>query len=162
MWLAGCHYCHTLTRMHERMSLTVCGHMSVTPIFHAKTSIWSRCQHFCEGHPLDFGVYLWKYVPIQLKDYLWGHEGLTCSRCSFFLCRSLKFLQTKLAKPCTCGSIFVHSSTETTKGHSQNCYHKVGSMQLSKIILYAVTLLLSFTGSVGPSPNPETQTRPRP
>ena len=40
------------------------------------------------------------------------------------------------------------------KGPSANCFHKVGSMKLSKISWYAEEFRIPFTGTKGPSPAP--------
>jgi len=42
-------------------------------------------------------------------------------------------------------------------GTSPNCFHKVGSMKLSKMSWYAEKLGVPFTGTKGPSPTPEKQ-----
>jgi len=43
------------------------------------------------------------------------------------------------------------------KGPSPNCFHKVGSMKLSKISWYAEAFIVPFTGTKGSRPAPEKQ-----
>ena len=43
------------------------------------------------------------------------------------------------------------------KGPSPNCFHKAGSMKLSKVSCYAEAFRVPFTRTKGPSPAPEKQ-----
>ena len=78
------------------------------------------------------------------------------------LCRPLVFLLTKLIKPRLYWPCFVRRDTVVLKQEpaSPSCCHKVGGIYLSKMSWYAVTLMLCFTGTEGPSPNPEKQPQP--
>ena len=77
--------------------------------------------------------------------FVWSHtivgrEGLAIIlRSNSFQRCSIGFIHTRLFRPCLYGPCFVHWCTVMLEQEelSPNCSHKVGSMELSNISLYA-------------------------
>ena len=94
-----------------------------------------------------------------------GREGLARSlrwnssqRCSIGLRSGLCAGQSGSSTPNSLIHVFMDHALFTgaqscwnRKGPSANCFHKVGSMKLSKISWYAEAFRVSFTGTKGPS-----------
>ena len=79
----------------------------------------------------------------------WGQDSVQVSQVLPHQTRSFKSLWTLLCA-------LVLSRVGTGRGHP-HCFHKVGSMKLSKISWYAEAFRVPFTGTKGPSPAPEKQ-----
>ena len=93
-------------------------------------------------------------------------KGLAPSLCSNSLVRTLrwpvKFYHIQLTN--LYGHVFMDlvlctgaQSCWNRKGSSPNCFHKVGSIKLSKNSWYAEAFRVPITGTKGPSPAPEKQ-----
>ncbi|KAB5559430.1 hypothetical protein PHYPO_G00028930 [Pangasianodon hypophthalmus] len=78
------------------------------------------------------------------------------------LCRTLEFFHSKLVRPCLHRARFAHRHTVMLKQERTfpKCSCKFGSIQLSKMSLYAVALRLPFTGTTGPKSFKKNSSRP--
>ena len=78
------------------------------------------------------------------------------------LCRPVKFFHTDLDKPFLYGPCFAHMGIVMLKQERAfpNCCHKVGSIESSRMSLYAVAFKFAFTGTKGPSLNHDNRPRP--